>query len=395
MNREQILARMNAIAGDANITDEMATEYEGLERSLSALDTREGIRTRNAEMNRPGPGIDLGGENKRDAEDVKDVEYRKAFDAYMRSGKVNADLIQVRAQSEGVNSEGGYTVPESYRQRIVDRMVAFGGLASVVETITTGDGRVLPWPTIDDTANVGEIVAENGTFVSGADLVFGSADLGAYSYAAGGAGGQALRMSYELAQDTAFDLPGMVANKLGDRIARIQAQHIVTGTGVNQPLGITTGLVPVEPAAGTAITYADLLKFVHSVDPAYRGRARWAFNDQSLAYFRGILDANGRPLLKDASDGVNTSPGGETLLGYPVTIDQAFPNMDLDNDDVSWGVFGDLAEGYVIRRIRQIELLVNPYSRMNFRQIEYSAWARMDATQQNVNAYRTLSGFAA
>jgi HK97 family phage major capsid protein len=54
-------------------------------------------------------------------------------------------------------------------------------------------------------------------------------------------------------------------------------------------------------------------------------------------------------------------------------------------------VFGDLSEGYVIRRVRQIELLVNPYSRMQFRQIEYSCWLRMDAVQQNTAAYSALT----
>lgn len=315
-----------------------------------------------------------------------------AFRAYLRTGQANADIQELRAaQSEGTPSEGGYTVPPSFRQKLIDRMVAFGGLANEVETITTTDGRILPWVTIDDTSNSGEIVDEGGTFSGGADLVFGTNNLSAYSYMGGGAGGNALRLPKELTQDTSFDLETLVSNKLGMRIARIQATHLVTGTGVSQPKGITRGLTGTASAAST-LTYADFINYIHAVDPAYRNpNCVWAMNDSSLKTIRKLLDSSNRPILKGVDErALETAPGGETLLGYRVVIDQGFPNIAA-NSTTNWGVFGDLREGYVIRRVRDVELLVNPYSRMNNRQIEYSAWARMDATQQNTNAYTALT----
>jgi hypothetical protein len=74
------------------------------------------------------------------------------------------------------------------------------------EELVTATGNNLPWPTLDDTANTGEVVDEGGTFSGGADLVFGEASLGAYSYMAGGTGGAPLRVSRELVQDSAFDI---------------------------------------------------------------------------------------------------------------------------------------------------------------------------------------------
>lgn len=319
-----------------------------------------------------------------------------AFIAYLRTGRENADLTELRAaQSEGTGSEGGYLVPDGVRQRIVERMLAFGGLAGVVDEMTTDTGNTVKWPTLDDTGNVGEVVDEGGTFVGGADLVFGEADLGAYSYMAGGANGTPLRLNRELVQDAAFDVVGRVSGALGTRMARIQARHLVTGTGVKQPQGITRGRTGVQIAANTGITYQDLLSFVHSVDPAYRDNGcRWAFNDASLEYFRGIEDDNGRPIIKSANDSAASGPGGEMMLGYPVVIDQGFPDISLSSGTVNWGVFGDLREGYIVRRVKAIELLVNPFSRMANRQIEYSAWARMDAVQQNTAAYVALTGKA-
>lgn len=285
-------------------------------------------------------------------------------------------------------------MPDGFREKLVDRMKAFGGLAGVVEEITTATGNALPWVTIDDTANVGEIVNEGGTFSGGADLVFGNASLGAYSYMAGGGSATPLRVSLELLQDSTFDVQGLVSSKLAERIARIQATHLVTGSGSGEPQGITDGLTGIEIAADTAgITYADLVTFIHSVDPAYRSNGRWAFNDNTLALIRKLVDGNNRPLLQPSADGSAAgAPGGETLLGYPVTIDQAFPDIDVDANTVNWGVFGDLREGYVVRRVRAVEILVNPYSRMANRQVEFTAWARMDAVQQNTNAYVALTG---
>ncbi len=81
-----------------------------------------------------------------------------------------------------------------------------------------------------------------------------------------------------------------------------------------------------------------------------------------------------------------------TLLGYPVTIDQAFPTMTAASNTINWGVFGNLSEGYVIRRVKDVELLVNPYTRVANGQVEFTAWARMDGVQQNTNAYVALTG---
>jgi HK97 family phage major capsid protein len=311
----------------------------------------------------------------------------------VRTGKENADLVELRAQSEGTGTEGGFLVPDTFRTKLVERMKAYGGIANVVDEITTGDGTPLSWPTVDDTANVGEIVQEGNTFSSGADIVFGTANLGAYSYATGGSGSTPIRVSVELLQDAAFDVEALLSRLLGVRIGRIQATHLATGTGVSQPKGLVTGLTPVaSTTAAGALAYSDLVDYVHAVDPAYRNPGcRWVFNDTTLKKIRKIVDSTGRPVVKGQDEGIATAPGAETLLGYPVTIDQGFSDIT-NNSTQIFGAFGDLVEGYVVRRVRDVVLVVDPYGRAHNRQVQYSAWARMDATQQNTNAYVALTG---
>jgi HK97 family phage major capsid protein len=376
-----------------NLTDAEIARYEQLETRMKGLQAHSTVVSRHAayKMDVTAPLVNVTAAK---ADDTLD----RAFNHYLRTGKENADLVELRSQSEGTGTEGGYLVPDGFRNKLIERMKAFGGIANVVENLDTTDGRNLPWPTVDDTGNLGEVVDEGGTFTSGADITFGTASLGAYSYMAGGGSSLPLRVSLELIQDAAFDVEGLVSRKLGERIARMQSTHLVTADGVKKPLGITYGLTGIELLADTAgVTYDDLINFIHSVDPAYRERARWAFNDTSLATIEKIKDSHGDPIWRPADANMGTgAQGGSsgTLLNYPVTIDQAFPNISAADNTVNWGVFGDLAEGYVRRTVKQYEVLVNPYNRMANRQVEYTAWARMDATQQNTNAYVALTGEA-
>jgi len=388
---EEILADMAAIitaAAGRSLTAEECDRYEALERDLQAARRHAEITARHAAYAAPASDVVVPARGA----DQPDQQLEQAFEAFMRSGRPNADIADLQAsQSEGTGSEGGYTVPPGFRQKLVDRMKAFGGIANVVEQVTTTNGNPLPWPTLDDTSNEGEIVEEGGTFVGGADLTFDEASLSAYEYATCGASAAPLRVSWVLLNDAAFDLQGLVSRKLGQRIARIQSTHLITGTGVKQPLGITRGLTGTQSAANTGITYADLLTYIHAVDPAYRENARWAFNDTSLKTIEQLVDSNGDPLWRSIQATIGDAASNGRLLGYPITIDQGFPDLDPDSATVNWGAFGDLQEGYVLRRVRDFALVVNPYTRASYRQTEYSAYARMDATRQNTNAYVALT----
>lgn len=394
---EEILEAQTAIVDGAegrSFTDDEVQQYEALEAQLVTRSRDDGIRARHKAYTTPVPPAAAAAVHVGTAQEDDTLE--RAFNHYLRTGVENDDLQELRAQSEGVGSEGGFLVPEGFRNKLVDRMLAFGGISRAAETITTTTGNPLPWPTLDDTANSGEVVSEGGIWSSGADLVFGSASLGAYTYAAGGGSSTPIRLSIELLQDSAFNVEGIVSNKLGMRLARAQAAHLVTGTGVQQPKGLIHGLTGIEIAADTAgITYDDLITFVHSVDPAYREMGcAWAFNDLSLSTIMKIKDSNGDPIWRPDNADMGTSLGGGMLLGYPVIVDQGFPDFSAANNTQNWGAFGNFMAGYVIRRVRDVAIVVNPWTRASNRQVEYSAYARMDATPQDANAYVALTGEA-
>jgi HK97 family phage major capsid protein len=388
MTVEEILAALQAIVDkaaeeeDRPLTDEEAARYEELEGQLNMARRTTEIRARQAAYTttvRPDVHVNVT--------DTEPVEER-AFEHYLRTGNAPAELAEFRAQSEGTNTAGGYLVPPGFRAKLVERMKQYGGIAEAAETFTTGEGNLINYPTVDDTANIGEIVAEGGTFAAGADLVFATRTLSAYKYMAGGAGNLPLKVSWELLQDAAFDVSGFVARKLGERIARVQAVHWATGTGSGQPQGIVTPITSTAPTIGT-IAYADLLATVLALDPAYRGGAKWLMNDATFGLIMGLVDTTGRPLVNDQNQSISGTVGEPRLLGYPVVIDQAMPTKATT---AKFLAFGDISEAYVIRRVKDVTLVtLNELYAANG-QTGFMAWARADGAVQNPNAIIVRAG---
>lgn len=199
---------MEATGGLADdTTDEAQAERAAeLTERIAVLQARDEVRARSEGFLAPrpssGPAFIPGG---RQADTLE-----RAFDSYLRTGMANQDITQLRAQGEGVPSEGGYLVPDGFRDKMVEVRKAFGGLSEYADNFTTTTGQPLEYPTLNDTANLGAITAEHASFEGGADLVFGTVNMGAYKYTSSGAdsGGNntPLRVSVELLQDAAFDV---------------------------------------------------------------------------------------------------------------------------------------------------------------------------------------------
>jgi HK97 family phage major capsid protein len=390
MTIEEILSALQAIIDQAvtpdsgeprDLTEEEAARYETLEAQLAVARRSQEIRARQNAYQMPVAGIGVVSAAR------PDDGLERAFDSYLRTGTPNQDITQLRAQGEGISSAGGYLVPSGFRQKLVERMVAFGGFANEAEDFSTSDGRPLEYPTFDDTANSGTITAESGAFTGGADAAFGNVSLGAYKYTSAGAGDLPIRVPVELMQDNAFDLRGLLTKAMGTRIARKQTVDFVTGTGVGQPKGILCSTLTADRDLDTADTpdYEDLVEFQDLLDEAYEPNAKWLMRKSTWSQLRLIVDTIGRPILQTLTDGITGKPE-RRLLGAPVVIDQAVPVLSSAGDTFCLA-YGDFRESYVIRRVANLVVMVDPYSRANYGEVQYTAWLRGDGNVQNRNAY--------
>jgi HK97 family phage major capsid protein len=392
---EEITAAMTALvdgAADRSLTDDEVTDYEALEQELAGVQRTDAVRARNAAYNtvRTPAGVP----KTRAADPDAPSDLTVAFENYLRTGQPNADISHLRvsnAQGEGGSAAGGYLVPTEYRQKLIEIRKAFGGFAENVETITTSTGAPIEYPTNDDTANVGDITAESAVVASGADLVFGTVTLGAYKYTSSGAGSNLpLRVSTELLQDAAFDVQGMVARKLAQRIARAQAPHWISGTGVGQPKGIVASSLTADRDLDTADTpdYEDLVEFQDLLDEEYDGNAKWLMKKSTWTLLRLIVDLNGRPIIQSSTEGISGRPE-RMLLGKPVVFDEAMPTLSSAADTFAIA-YGDFREAYILRRVSGMVVVVNPYSRATYGEVEFHAYERADGNIQNRSAYKIL-----
>jgi HK97 family phage major capsid protein len=306
----------------------------------------------------------------------------RTFTAFLR-GEPQAET-ELRAQGVATGAAGGYLVPQGFREKLVETLKRTGGVRQVAEIITTDTGNPLPWPTNNDTANVGSILAEN-TAATEQDATVGQAQLGAYTYTS-----KIVRVSLQLLQDSGFDIDSWLARALAMRVARAQNQHFTTGTGSSQPQGMqTNAAVGKTGAAGqvASVTYDDLVDLIHSVDPAYREdeeAVAWMMADTTFGSVRKLKDTQGRPLVEpDVKAGAPN-----TLLGYRVVINNDMPQMAANAKSI---LFGNFRAGYVIRDAMDFEVLRMVERYGEYLQVGFLGYQRSDGTQQDAAAYKAYA----
>ena len=256
------------------------------------------------------------------------------------------DWREIRnTMSTTTGSEGGYTVQAEVANRIVDALKAYGGMRAAANVIRTSMGNDLSFPTSDGTAEVGELIAQNTT-ATAADPTFGTAAVVAYKFSS-----KIAAVPFELLQDSQVDIAAFIEGRLVTRIGRITNQYFTTGTGSSQPFGVVTrassGKVGTSGQTLTVI-FDDLVDLVHSVDPAYRAApgVRFMMADSSLKVVRKLKDSSNRPVFLPGYDGLGGAMA-DSLLGYPITINQDVAVMAANAKSILFGDFGQ----YVLRDV--------------------------------------------
>lgn len=244
--------------------------------------------------------------------------------------------------STTTNSEGGYTVATEVAKIIADALKAYGGMRAVATVIQTAQGNPLNYPTSDGTSETGEQLAENAT-ATGADPSFNVVALNTYKYSS-----KVVAVPFELLQDSSVDIEAFIRRRLVTRLGRITNTKFTTGTGTNEPRGVVTassvGKTGTTGQTSTVI-FDDLLDLIHSVDPAYRelGNCKFMMNDASLKIIRKLKDSQNRPLFLPGYELDRKMP--DTILGYPVQINQDVATMAANAKSI---LFGDFSF-YIIR----------------------------------------------
>lgn len=286
------------------------------------------------------------------------------------------DWVTIRnTMSTTTDSEGGYTVPTEVVGSVIEVLKAFGGMREAATVIQTNNGNPWNYPTSDGTSETGELIAENTT-ATAADPSFGVVTLSPYKFSS-----KIVAVPFELLQDSAVDIEAFIARRLGERLGRVQNTYFTTGTGTSQPKGVVTAAASGKVGTTgqtTTVIVDDLIDLVHSVDPAYRdgGNVRFMMNDASLKIIRKLKDDQNRPVFLPGFDGLG-GPMPDTLLGYPITINQDIAVMAANAKSI---LFGDFSR-YTIRDVMGMTLFrFDDSAYVKLGQIGFLAWMRAGGT---------------
>jgi HK97 family phage major capsid protein len=288
---------------------------------------------------------------------------------FLRGREQRADMTLTAAV-------GGYTVPQGFVYNLELALLAYGGVRQCADVFRTATGNDTPWPTCNDTGNKGALLAEDTTISTSVNPTIGVRTFKAYKMSS-----TPILISFELLQDTAFDLGSQIGAMLGERIGRCEADYYTTGTGSSQPQGCIAGSTAATLSTGvattasaTAIAADELIDLFHSIDPAYREgpNVRFAFNDAIARYLRKLKDGDGNYLWTPGL----TAGVSDTLLGKRVQINQSMASTITAGDKtVQFGDFGK----FKIRDVAEVRLvrLVERYADLDM--VGFIAFHRTDS----------------
>jgi HK97 family phage major capsid protein len=376
--------------------DALMSEAEDLKTQIDQIENR-------GSTSRTLGGGRIGFEDR--GEDPKEKEYRRAFNNYLRAGVAGLDpddraiLYERRDMSIGggnslVGPGGAFLVPIGFVDKIEAALKFSGNLMKYCTILPTETGAPLPYPLSDDSQSFAEIVGEGQT-VTTADVPLGNVIFGAYKYSS-----RMVKVSLELLQDANFDLESWLAGIFALRFARTLNNHFTVGLGVSSsmPMGIITAAAAagnIVHAVGSSgntggadgtntIGSADLLNLVHAVDPLYREdpSCKFMMHDQTRKKLGQLLDKYGRPLFPQTL--VSGAP--DMILGYEIALNNAMAQLQTASSSPQVSVypvaFGPLSK-YIVRRVREMSILVLRERFIDMGQLAFLAFMRMDGNLLN------------
>lgn len=272
--------------------------------------------------------------------------YKNAFWNQMR----DRSSIEVRnALSEGVDTEGGFLVPETFEKNLITALhddLIFRKLAHTFTT-STGVHRI---PVVAS-RGVASWVEEAGA-IPESDDAFGQKSIGAHKLTA------LIKVSEELLNDSAFDLEGYFRDEFTKRMSSAEEEAFLIGNGNGKPLGLFTDAegaeVGVTAASATEITADEIINLYYSLRAPYRKKAVWLLNDSTIAAIRKLKDNNGQYIWQAALK--EGQP--DTLLGKPVYTSVSVPGIEASAKTIA---FGDLSyywigdrQGVTFKRLNEL-----------------------------------------
>ena len=359
---------------DSKTYDAMEQQIVAYGKEIQRLERQAQIE---AEMNKPTstpiqnkPNASIHGDTKTG---IASDAYRTAFWNSIR----NRNFYDVRNDLQvGTDTEGGYLVPDEFERKLVEALTEeniFRQLATVIKT-SSGDRKI---PIVTTKGEAAWMDEEDAYKLS--DDTFGQASLGAYKV------GTAIKISEELLNDAAFDLPSYIAKEFARRIGAKEEEAFFIGDGKGKPTGIFAATGGAESGATTStanITFDDVLELFYSLRSPYRKKAVWVLNDSTVKALRKLKDSTGNYIWNPSVQaGVP-----DTILNRPYYTSSYVPEIKVGAKCLA---FGDFSYYWIGDRQGRSFKRLNEVFAMNG-QVGFLASQRVDGRLILTEAVKTL-----
>ncbi len=287
-------------------------------------------------------------------------QYEKNFHNYLKTG----DALNLRvAGSEGTPANGGYVCPDGLDKRVVELLTPRSTIrrnATIIQA--SGKKYERPYKKTGITSGwVGETAGRTATDAQTYDHI--TAEVGElYAFP---------QYTQNFLADTWYNFEEAFARDLAITFADKEEDAFISGDGTNKPNGILQAtleakddtqrtwnkLQQINTENATAITLNSLYKIKDSLNYAYRSNAKWYMSTATYTYLQQSLIDGTQHGIFGRGDVSQNMP--ETLLGYPIEIDDYIPAVAANACPI---IFGDMRQGYAILERPGIGVLRDMYS---------------------------------
>ena len=320
---------------DGLMSDEDAKTYADMEKKVSnftkEIERMQSMEAMEREMAKP-MSEPLTSQPMQTENNAKPKKTGRASNEY-KEGVLQALRSNFRQVSnvlqEGVDTAGGYLVPEEYDKRLIDGLTEENMMRTLGTTITTsGEHKI----NIAGAKPAASWIEEGGALVF-EDASFDQIILDAHKLHV------AIKVTDELLYDNAFNLESYILTQFSKALANAEENAFLNGDGVGKPLGIFAenggGQVAITTNTQSSITADEIINLVHSLKRPYRKNAKFIMNDQTIALIRKLKDNNGAYLWQPSLQAGEP----DRLFGYPVYTSAYVPTVAASKPVIAFGDF--------------------------------------------------------
>lgn len=313
--------------------------------------------------------------------EAKQVDFAvKSFDKWLRKGKENMEMDEVKALSVSDDTRAGFLAPPEYVRELIKTITEITPFRSAARVRQTTQKSV-QMPSRTQTFSA-EWVAEQGNRAETTGYTTQLEEIPTHELYA------LIDISEQELEDSVFDLEAEMQSEFATQFAKAEGRAFVTGDGVGKPEGVLTdaNVGTTNSGNSTDLDPDTLIELVHDIKSDYGQNALFMFNRKTLAAIRKLKTTGGDYIFQPGM--MLTAGVPNTILGYPYVEAPDMPDVAAGTKPI---VFGDFSRGYMVVDRVNLSVLRDPFTQATSGNVRYVARRRVGGQVVLAEALRTMT----